>query len=131
MENSIIYLRQFIEELKCVFDLSFFPFDTQTCSILLNVGNEEKKLIKLVGVKVDFIGNQKLATFDVRRFELEDDNVDVKVNIILKRQISQQLLGIYLPSLFIMVIAQVRNYLFIKNISWSTIMPHISSSSLF
>ena len=32
-ENSIIYSRQFTEELKCVFDLSFFPFDTQSCSI--------------------------------------------------------------------------------------------------
>ena len=68
-------------------------------------------MIKLVGGKVDYIGNQKLSTFDVIRSELEDeditDDVDVKVNIILKRQISQHLLGIYLPSLFIMIIAQV------------------------
>ena len=110
-ENHIIYSRQFSEKLKCAFDLSFFPFDTQTCSISLNAGNEERNLVKLVGDKVEFTGNKKLATFDVLKAELDSENkagdIDVKVNVILKRQISQHLLGIYLPSLFIMAIAQV------------------------
>ena len=110
-ENNIIYLRQFTEKLKCVFDLSFFPFDTQTCSISFKTGNKERNLIKLVGIIVEFSGNKKLSTFDVIRSELEEnlltDDIDLKVNIVLKRQVSQHLLGIYLPSLFIMVIAQV------------------------
>ena len=110
-ENPILFSRQFTEELNCAFDLSFFPFDSQTCSISLNVGNEEIFLIELVGDNVDFIGNQKLSTFDVIRSDLEhnntSDNVDLKVNIKLKRQISQHLLTIYLPSSFIIVIAQV------------------------
>ena len=110
-ENNIIYSRQFTEKLKCVFDLSFFPFDTQTCSIVFNSGKKERNLIELVGIKVEFSGNKKLSTFDVIRSELEEnlltDDIDLKVNIILKRQVSQHLLGIYLPSLFIMIIAQV------------------------
>ena len=110
-ENPLIYSRQFNIKLKCVFNLAFFPFDTQTCSISLNTGNEERNLIRLVGENVDFIGNRELATFDVIRWELETGGtsspIDVKMNIILKRKISQHLLGIYLPSIFIMVIAQV------------------------
>ena len=110
-ENNIIYLRQFTEKLKCVFDLSFFPFDTQTCSIAFNIGNKESNLIELVGAKVEFSGNKKLSTFDVIRPNVEEklvaDNIDLKVNIVLKRQVSQHILGIYLPSLFIMIIAQV------------------------
>ena len=74
-------------------------------------------MIDLIGDNVDFIGNQKLSTFDVIRFELEDKDItkeiDVKVNIILKRQISQHLLSIFLPSLSIMVIAQVMNQTFL------------------
>ena len=110
-ENNIIYLRQFTEKLKCAFDLAFFPFDTQICSIVFNTGKKERNLIELVGIKVEFSGNKKLSTFDVIRSELEEnlltDDIDLKVNIILKRQVSQHLLGIYLPSLFIMIIAQV------------------------
>ena len=68
-------------------------------------------MVELIGGNVEFSGNRKLSTFDVIKSELEEkDNagvIDVKVNIILKRQVSQHLLGIYLPSLFIMVIAQV------------------------
>ena len=101
-ENHILFSRQFTEELNCVFDISFFPFDSQTCSISLNVGNEERFLIELVGDNVDFIGNLKLSTFDFIRSYLEhndtNDDVDLKVNIKLKRQISQHLLTIYLPS---------------------------------
>ena len=111
-ENPIIYSRQFNMKLKCVFELLFFPFDTQTCSISLTTGNEVQNLITLVGENVDFIGNKELATFDVIGWELETkDNrstSDVKVKITLKRQISQHLLGIFLPSIFIMVIAQVK-----------------------
>ena len=113
-ENPIMYKRQFTENLKCGFDLSFFPFDTQKCSISFNIKKREKHLINLVGSHVEFIGNQKLSTFNVIRSELEEndiaDDIDVKVNIILKRQISQHLLSIYLPSLFIMVIAQVNSF---------------------
>ena len=110
-ENYIVFSRRFTEELNCVFDLSFFPFDTQTCSIYLNVGNEERYLVELIGDNVDYIGNQRLSTFDVIECELENDDtaddVDVKVNVKLKRQISQHLLTTYLPSSFIIVIAQV------------------------
>jgi len=124
-ENSIVYSRQFTEDFKCVFDLSFFPFDTQSCSISFNVGNKERHFIDLIGKNVDFIGNQKLSTFDLIRFELEDKDItkdiDVKVNIILKRQISQHLLSIYLPSLFIMVIAQAT--LFFSKEHFKTSIP--------
>ena len=68
-------------------------------------------MVELIGGNVEFSGNRKLSTFDVIKSEPEEkDNagvIDVKVNIILKRQVSQHLLGIYFPSLFIMFIAQV------------------------
>ena len=111
-ENVILYSRQFTEKLKCVFDLSYFPFDTQTCYISFNAGNEERSLIKLVGAHVAFNGRSKLSTFDVIGVELENEDVDdfdVNVKITLKRQISQHLLSMYLPSLFIMAVAQVTN----------------------
>ena len=111
-ENLVIYLREFNIQLKCTFHLVYFPFDTQTCSITLKAGNELRNFIKLVGESVEYTGDRELATFNVVRWEIETDeestDIDVKVNIVLKRQITQHLLGIYLPSIFIMIIAQVR-----------------------
>ena len=62
-ENNIIYSRQFTEKLKCAFDLAFFPFDTQICSIVFNTGKKERNLIELVGTKVEFSGNKKTLNF--------------------------------------------------------------------
>ena len=77
----------------------------------MNAANVERKLIRLVGADIAFTGKKELATFDVVKFEVEDDeridDIDVKVNIILRRRIAQHLLGIYLPSSFIMAISQV------------------------
>ena len=106
-ENPIFYSRELNLKFKCDFKLALFPFDTQTCSISLKAGNKVRNFIKLVG-SVHFKGPKELATFDVIEWNLETDHVDAKVTIFLKRQISQHLFGIYLPSLFIMAIAQVK-----------------------
>ena len=124
-ENPIIYFRQFHVRLRCVFDLSFFPFDTQTCHIILNAGSEVSNLISLVGENVEFVGKTDLATFYVKHWEMKTDESkkknEVKVNIILKRKISQHLLRIYIPSLFIMIIAQVT--LFFNKEHFKTSIP--------
>ena len=110
-ENPVFYSRKFGVKLKCSFNLIYYPFDKQTCSIALAAGNKVRNFIKLVGETIEFTGPRKLATFHVIKWSFETEakisDVDVKVNIFLQRQVSQHLLGIYLPSLFIMAIAQV------------------------
>ena len=110
-ENPIIYSRKFNEKFKCSFNLRFFPFDTQHCFIALSAGNKVRNFIRLVGKSLEFTGKKKLATFNVINWTMETDSstseVDVKVNIYFKRRLAQHFLGIYLPSIFIMSVAQV------------------------
>ena len=112
MENPIFYSREFNKKFKCNFNLRFFPFDTQNCFIALTAGNKVRHFIRLVGKSLDFTGDTKLATFHVINWTLETDSssseVDVKVNIYFKRRLAQHFLGIYLPSIFIMTVAQVK-----------------------
>ena len=112
MENPIFFSREFNEKFKCSFNLRFFPFDTQNCFIALTAGNKVRHFIRLVGKSLDFTGDTKLATFHVINWTLETDSssseVDVKVNIYFKRRLAQHFLGIYLPSIFIMTVAQVK-----------------------
>ena len=104
--NQIEYSRKFNLKFKCIFKLGYFPFDTQTCFIKLEVGSKVRNFIKLIGESVDFVGEKELATFDVDYCSIDSDS-DVKVKILFRRQISQYMFGVYLPSLFIMMIAQV------------------------
>ena len=110
-ENPIFYSRELSVKLKCDFDLSYFPFDTQTCFIALTAGSKVRNFIELVGESVAFRGPRSLATFKVVNWNLETEminpDIDIKVNVKLKRQITNHLLEIYMPSLFIIAIAQV------------------------
>ena len=42
-ENPIVYSRELDLEFKCSFILTYFPFDTQTCTIELKAGNKVHK----------------------------------------------------------------------------------------
>ena len=106
-ETPILYSREINLNLKCDFNLQYFPFDTQTCFISLKPGDKVNNFIKLVGDSMEFSGDRQLATFDVVKLELEAVDEGVMVKIFVKRQISQYLFGIYVPSLFIMIAAQV------------------------
>jgi hypothetical protein len=37
-ENPLIYKRTFELDLHCSFDLHWYPFDTQTCLIIVSIG---------------------------------------------------------------------------------------------
>ena len=110
-DNPVIYSREFDLDFKCFFILTYFPFDSQTCTIELKSGNKVRNFIQLVPKHLDYIGHKKLATFHVKDWTIEMDSssndVDIRVKLVLKRRIAQHLLGIYLPSLCIMIIAQV------------------------
>ena len=65
-----------------------------------------------MGAGAEYRGAARLATFSVLRAGLrsglaEDPPVDVRVELILQRQVQPYLLGVFLPTLFIMIIAQV------------------------
>ena len=105
--NPILFSRELHLKLKCDFKLNYFPFDTQVCLIVMVPGYKEKNFIKFRGESVHFTGEKELLTFDVVHTEFKTTDNKIEVRIHLKRQIAQYVLGIYVPSLFIMVAAQV------------------------
>ena len=109
-ENTIQYSRDFFQQFKCHFELQDYPFDTQICSFLMKRPNKVEKFVKLLPHKLYFSGSTKMAEFSVIQWDIiaEDDNkeFDIKVDIILKRRVSQHILSTFLPSLCILTIAQ-------------------------
>ena len=108
-ENPILFSRELQMRLKCAFQLNYFPFDTQICSVVMVPGYKERNFIKLIGDSVYFSGKKQVLTFEVIDTKIKTGDTNIEVKIYLKRQISQYLLGIYGPSLLIMVAAQVCN----------------------
>ena len=70
-ENPIIYSRELSPALECTFDLTYFPFDKQTCSIILTVGIEHVNFVRLLALELSFSGEKSLPNFNVFRWNFE------------------------------------------------------------
>ena len=110
-ENSIQYSRDFYQKFKCQFELRNYPFDKQICSFILKKPSKEEKFLLYIPRNVDYTGPLGMAEFVITKYDIigqtEDNNADVEVRIFMKRRISKHILSTYLPSLCILIIAQV------------------------
>ena len=110
--NPLLLSRNFNERFKCDFNLRYYPFDTQSCIILINANNKMKNFVQLTPSRLDYIGPTHLQNFEVldwlAEIDTSESDVNIRIKIVLKRKVLQHLLSIYFPSLCIMVIAQVK-----------------------
>ena len=105
-KNPLIYSREFHLKLKCDFKLRYFPFDKQECYIIINAGYKTRNFVHLSKDSLTFSGEEELATFDIIECEFENGPF-IKVKIVLKRRVSNFIIKVYIPSIFIMIAAQV------------------------
>ena len=115
-ENPITYSRIFSLDFQCQFELERFPFDTQTCDIVMGVTYKEAKFVKMIPSKLDYRGPVEMLTYSVVDYDIIESETppkgSLKVTIKLKRMVSRHLLSTYLPSLCILIIAQVFQLVF-------------------
>ena len=85
-ENSLQYSRDFYLRFKCQFELQYYPFDTQTCTILLKRPSRERKFLKYMARNLDYSGPLGLAEFVITKFNIfaESENPDYKILRIYK-----------------------------------------------
>ena len=112
-ENPIAYSRDFYHRFQCLFDLNYYPFDTQVCKILLKKPSKVDNFVELIPKHLKYSGPKKMAEFDILKINmkksLETENFHIEIEIYLKRRVSHHLLSTFLPSLCILCIAQVRH----------------------
>ena len=110
-------IKRFLSQVKCHFELHYYPFDSQVCTILLKKPSKVDKFVDLIPNHLNYSGPLDMAEFVIIDYDIfamaNSYDFDIKVQITMKRRISQHLLSTYLPSLCILIIAQV-TYLYCK-----------------
>ena len=109
-ENSILYTRSYSISSLCDYDLALYPFDTQTCQILLNLPVFEQTLVRLVSKRITMEGKTELLKYDVKEWLMEDTKSGSIIKIIFGRKIMSQLLTTYLPTVLLVLIIHSTNY---------------------
>ena len=111
-ENKLEYSRDFFLRFKCRFELQNYPFDTQICTINIKKPSKEDKFLRYIPKHVAYTGPLGMAAFVITHYDMigktDRNSADIQVRIFLKRRISKHILSTYLPSLCILIVAQVK-----------------------
>ena len=107
VENPVTFSREYNQEFECDFELHNYPSDVQRCQIVLSPTEKDQFFINLLNENLVYSGPVQMLTYMVKEYRIERIDGSVKVSILLKRLISRHILSTYLPSLCILIIAQV------------------------
>lgn len=103
LSKSCIYIMDFL----CRFQLQKYPFDTQTCRIILSPVEKDLDFLDLRSFNITCSGSQKMMNYTVMNYKIERQRKLVVVTFKFKRMVSRQVLSTFLPSVCILIIAQV------------------------
>ena len=109
-ENPILYTRSYSISFLCDYDLMLYPFDTQTCKIVLDLPVFEQSLVKMVSKGINMKGKTQLLKYDVKKWLMEDTKSGSVIKIIFGRKILSQVLTTYLPTILLVLIIHSTNY---------------------
>ena len=113
-DNDLVMTAGFYEEFSCSYDLIYYPFDSQICTIDIGMPNYLWKDIRLVPGKIMFDGsNPSNAQFSFTTDEIKVNEGGTKIHgmIILKRMPLYHIILTYLPTFCISTMAIITLYI--------------------
>lgn len=105
-ENPVTYTRTFMDVFSCIFNLEYYPFDTQVCTIQLQTPKHVKDLVRLRTGELSYQGPKDLIQFTVLDWSITEVEEGVEVSVRFRRRIQHHLLSTFLPTFCLMLIAQ-------------------------
>ena len=114
-ENKLTLDKSFTKTVKCIYQLQLYPFDTQVCTINLQVGEYERKIIEIIPESILMESDTLLTKFLLTHWKLEYKKINKKevgihIKLVLKRRINNAILTIYLPTILILIIVYSTNF---------------------
>ena len=113
-ECPLVFSRNYNQKFACNFKLHKYPFDVQRCHIFLAPTAKDQFFTKLIPESLEYSGPVQMITYTVEKYTISRKDEFVVITIELKRLVSRHLLSTYLPSLCILVIAQVLIFCFVQ-----------------
>ena len=114
-DNKLTMNQTYSKEFHCTYLIQWFPFDTQVCSIHMVLPEFDLKTVILVPDKIIMESGTELTQYFIQEWTLtykEENNADkgVKMQIIFKRRLTNEVLTTYLPTVLLMLIVYATTY---------------------
>merc|ERR1719309_1377681 len=89
----------------CNYDMRFYPFDIQTCTMDLVVDKNADKFLQLLPGKLVYSGGASFSQYYIMSYDIYSEDIKgrggVKVSIILGRRLLNVILTAYIPTILV------------------------------
>jgi len=114
-QNRIMFQQLYSKTFKCVYQLQLYPFDTQKCTVDMELRELDKPTINMIPEDIFMEGDTVLVQYIIAKWSLElkdpgDSNQGINLKLVMKRRIMNELLTSYLPSVLILAIVYATNF---------------------
>jgi hypothetical protein len=110
MEMSRAYETEFI----CSYNMAWYPFDTQSCTLDFVVSVSARAFVRLEPGVLDYSGPTELTQYFVRQFNIrvytEGEVEGVRVFMVLGRRLLSNILTVYVPTILLNIMGHVTVY---------------------
>ena len=108
-ENRLTMRQTYTHRFQCNYLLSRYPFDTQVCTIKMNVGSLDDETVTLIPSKLVMEQEEDMTIFHIIDRQLVYRNVSqprdgVFMFIVLKRKITSEMMTTYFPTIMLTAI---------------------------
>ena len=106
-ENSISMSRLYNIDFFCDYDMGWYPFDAQTCFMVLKLGGGSEELLSLTPGLLQYLGPEELTQYYVKKYSIGETitkNVKgISVSFTFGRRLLGTILTVYLPTILLNV----------------------------
>ena len=113
-DNPLISSRFYITQFMCIYNMAWYPFDTQRCSMVFVVDASSELFLDIAIEKLNFLGRRELTQYFVKKDTIYKSNIDgrkaIFVEIVLGRRLLSIILTIFAPTVILNLVGHTSNY---------------------
>ena len=113
-DNEIIMSRLYNIDFFCDYDMRWFPFDAQTCFMVLKLGGGNEKLVSLIPGVLKYMGPEELTQYYVKKYSISETILEntkgLSISVTFGRRLLGTVLTVYLPTVLLNIIGHATNF---------------------
>ena len=109
-ENNITFSRVYSIKFFCEYQMQWYPFDQQTCSMQLIMDGVLDNYADLLPGILAFSGKRELTQYFVKEFTIQEEKILSKKAVVISVTFGRRLLGIFLTIFFPTILLNVIGY---------------------
>ena len=95
--------------------MRWYPFDAQTCFMIMKLGGGTEKLVSLAPGLLEYLGPEELTQYYVQKYSISETtlrnaNKGLRTSITFGRRLLGTILTVYLPTVLLNVIGHATNF---------------------